>query len=500
MACLLAVFCATAPYARLQLPVVTAFVPIQSSVIVVNDLITATLLAAQFWVVRWTWLLVLASGYFFTALIIIPFVLTFPGVFAPSGILGAGLQTAPWLAICLNMGILVFVIAAILVRGTREPTGIWQRPPGLAIALSIALVTAIVCVLTWGIVAYDEILPRFFLNGIQFDQRATLMLTPIFAVNIFAIVLLWRRRRSVLDLWLLVMSCTWLFEVTLGGLFAGSRYSLGWYTGRVFQIVATYTVLLALLSETTALYANMIRAAMLRRGARHSRQIAMDAMAVSIGHEINQPLMAVVTNAQAGMRQLRKAEPDLDEVQAALSDIAAEGLRIKEIIAGVRTMFKQSAHDRQLLDINQVVRGALAAAELDLHLHRMIAKTELDGALPPILADGGQLQQVFLNLITNAMEAMSGVTTRLCVLTLTSGMAAGTSEIAVTVEDCGIGLPPNAGGRIFEPFFSTKAAGSGVGLAICKVIIEAHGGRLEFRANQPHGTIFRVILPTGRDE
>jgi len=127
-------------------------------------------------------------------------------------------------------------------------------------------------------------------------------------------------------------------------------------------------------------------------------------------------------------------------------------------------------------------------------------KTELDNDLPQIFADNGQLHQVFLNLITNAIEAMSDIAGRAAVLTLASQIVPGSPEIAVTVEDTGIGIDDKDGGHIFEPFFSTKAAGSGVGLTICQVIIKAHGGRLEVRANQPRGTIFRVILPAGGDE
>ena len=163
-------------------------------------------------------------------------------------------------------------------------------------------------------------------------------------------------------------------------------------------------------------------------------------------------------------------------------------------------MFKKSAHDRQLLDLNKVVRDVLATVELELRLQRVTVKTDLDDDLPPVLADSGQLHQVFLNLITNALEAMGAVTGRPSVLTVSSGIVAGSSDIAVTVEDTGIGIADKDSGRIFEPFFSTKAAGTGVGLTICQVIIEAHGGKLQVSANQPYGTIFRVILPRGGNE
>jgi signal transduction histidine kinase len=295
----------------------------------------------------------------------------------------------------------------------------------------------------------------------------------------------------------MVMCCTWLIEVLLGGLFAGSRYSLGWYTGRIFQMAATYIVLLLLLSETTALYANMARASIQRRGARQARQIAMDTMAASIAHEIKQPLTAAITNAYVGVRQLKNAEPDLNELRAVLTDIGKDCRRIGDIIGGVRTMFKTSTHDRRLLDINTIVQDTLATVELDLRLQRVIVKTDLDNDLPPVLGDSGQLHQVFLNLITNASEAMSAVTGRPSVLTIRSSSVTGSSDIAVTVEDTGIGITGRDGDRVFEPFFSTKTAGIGVGLAICKVIIEAHGGSLQHCANEPYGTAFRVTLPKG---
>ena len=293
------------------------------------------------------------------------------------------------------------------------------------------------------------------------------------------------------------MCCAWLFEPILGGQF---RYSLGWYAGRTLQMAATYIVLLLFLSEKTALYANLARATIQRRGAFHARQIAMDAMAASIGHEITQPLAAVITNASAGILQAAEPQPDMKEVHATFSDIAAEGQRIKEIMGGVRAMFKDSTHDRQLLNLNKIVRDVLATAKPDLRHQGVAVKTNLDDDVPPVLGDSGQLHQVFLNLVTNALEAMPAVPGRPSVLTLNSRIMADSSAIAVTVEDTGTGITDKDSSRIFEPFFSTKVTGTGVGLTICRVIVEAHGGKLQVCANQPYGTIFRVILPRAGSE
>jgi len=192
---------------------------------------------------------------------------------------------------------------------------------------------------------------------------------------------------------------------------------------------------------------------------------------------------------------LAKAGPDMKEMHAIFSDMVAEGQRIGKIIGSVRTMFQGSTHDRQPLNLNTVIRDVLATVELELRLQRVMVKTGLDNNLPSVLADNGQMHQVFLNLITNAMEAMTGVTGRPCMLTVATGIETGASNIAVTVEDNGVGIAAKDRDHIFEPFFSTKAAGSGVGLTICRVIAEAHGGMLEVCANKPYGTIFRVILP-----
>jgi signal transduction histidine kinase len=496
MAALLAILCIVAPYANLPLHRFTAFIPVYATAMAIIDLTTAALIFAQFWVVRWTWLLVLACGFFFTGLIAVPYALTFPEAFAPSGLLGASAQTAAQLSLCSRLVSPVVLIIAVLARESHGTAGIWQRSPGLAIVLSIALVSVIACGLTWAIIANDHILPTIYVNRLHYNLD---LLLPIVALTLIPFVLLWVRGQSVLDLWLMVMCSSWLFDLSLV-ILADSRYSVGWYIAPMVRMAAVFFVLLLFLSEATALYANLVRASIQRRGTHHARQIAMDVMAASIGHEIKQPLTGLLINAAACMRQLRVAEPSLEDIQATFSDIVADGQRIKEIIGGVQTMFRGSAHDRQLVDMNKVVEDALATVDLELLRQGVIVKTDLDNDLPPILADNGQLHQVFLNLITNALEAMAAVTGRPSVLRVTSGVVQGSSDIVVTVEDTGVGIPDNASGHVLEPFFSTKIAGTGVGLTICRVVLKAHGGSLHLGANQPHGTIVRVILPGGGDE
>jgi signal transduction histidine kinase len=295
----------------------------------------------------------------------------------------------------------------------------------------------------------------------------------------------------------MVMCCAWLIETTISVGLVTTRFSLGWYAGRTFGLIATFIILLLLLSETTALYANLARSIIRQRGDRRARQIAMDAMAASIVHEIKQPLAAMVTHANAGLRWLNRATPDLDKTRDGLMRIVDDGKRVDGIIGGVRSMFKKSDHGQILLDVNDLVRETLTMMDLDLRTQRVSVATDLHNGLPQLPGDRGQLQQVFLNLIANAIEAMSSVTDRARVLWLRTDLIQGSSNVVVTVEDSGTGIEDDDKNRIFEPFFTTKRTGTGVGLTICRVIIEAHGGRLQASANKPYGAIFQVTLPRG---
>jgi signal transduction histidine kinase len=227
-----------------------------------------------------------------------------------------------------------------------------------------------------------------------------------------------------------------------------------------------------------------------------SRQMAMDATAASIAHEVKQPLATMVANANAGLRWLTKKTPDLDETRAALQGVVDAGQRAAEVIGSVRVMFKKDHHGRVRFNLNDVVREVLAMVDMDLRSQHVSVSTELREGLPQLLADRGQLQQVFLNLIMNAIEAMRSVTDRARLLRIRSDYIRQSSSVLVNIEDSGTGIEKKDKERIFEPFFTTKSTGTGIGLAICRSIVEAHGGSLRASASNPHGTIFYVALPT----
>jgi signal transduction histidine kinase len=457
------------------------------------------LLFSQYAIARRRALLVLASGYLYTSLIVIPWALTFPGVFAPTGLLGAGLQTTAWLYSYWHVGSPLILIVAILLKDLDNQPRQSARSPAVTVGSSIAVVVAAVCGLTWMTIAGERFIPAIVLpDGVRINPTiATSLSCSIIVLTSGALVLLWTRRRSVLDLWLMVVCCAWLLETATATLFVSARFMLGWYAGRIFGIVATFVVLLALLSETLALYANLAQTVMRRRGDRHARQIAMDAMAAAIVHEIKQPLTAILSNANAGRRWLRLAPPDLSEANSAFDGIADGSQRMTEIVDGVRSMFKKGAHGQKLFDVNELIRETLTMVDLDLRTQRISVATDPGNDLPQLLGDRGQLQQVFLNLISNAIEAMSSVTGRPRDLRIRSFFIQESSEVGIAVEDSGVGIEGGDSNHIFEPFFTTKSTGTGVGLTICRVIVEAHGGSLQASSNKPYGAVFRVIMPIG---
>ena len=225
------------------------------------------------------------------------------------------------------------------------------------------------------------------------------------------------------------------------------------------------------------------------------RQLAMGAITASIAHEVNQPLAAIVSSGNAGLRWLSNAIPNMDEVTAALKRIVSDGHRASQVIETVRAMFKKDTGEKTLLHINEVVQEVFALLRAELQKNDIAVIYRLAEEIPQVSADRVQMQQVILNLVMNAIDATSLIVDRPRILRASSERddAAG---VIITLEDSGTGIDPKNVDRIFQPFFTTKSRGMGMGLSICRSIIEAHGGRLSASPAIPYGTTFRVILPT----
>jgi signal transduction histidine kinase len=228
---------------------------------------------------------------------------------------------------------------------------------------------------------------------------------------------------------------------------------------------------------------------------RVSRLTTMGEIAASIAHEINQPLTAVVTNANAGLRWLDRQPPNLEEARAALKRIVHAGGHGSNVIGSIRAMLTKGPHEKTALDINDLILEVMTLVQSELKIHSVLIRTELVDDLPHVMADRIQLQQVILNLIMNAVEAMASVSDRPRVLSVRSEKDEPAS-VLVTIADSGTGIDLVDMHRIFEAFFTKKAEGMGIGLSICRSIVEAHGGRISASRADPHGSAFQVTLPT----
>jgi len=225
-----------------------------------------------------------------------------------------------------------------------------------------------------------------------------------------------------------------------------------------------------------------------------SRVTTMGELAASIAHEVNQPLGAIVGNADICLHWLSNGQPDLGAVREALSDIISDGHRASEVIARVRALAKKSAPQKAPLDLNEVVGEVLALVTHEAQRRRVRLRAEPAAGLPAVQGDRVQLQQVLLNLVMNGVEAMAGVEDRARELKVsTSRSEAG--GVAVAVQDCGVGIDPRETERLFQAFHTTKAGGMGMGLAISRSIVEAHGGRLWAEPNRGPGATFQFMLP-----
>jgi signal transduction histidine kinase len=220
-------------------------------------------------------------------------------------------------------------------------------------------------------------------------------------------------------------------------------------------------------------------------------------LSASIAHEMKQPLAAMVTNVRAGLRWLGAAEPNLDETRTALQNTLKDGNRAAEVIDSVRAMFKKEQTDKTQLNLNDLITSVLYLLRDELRPQHIVLRTNLDPQLPLVQGHRGELQQVILNLVRNAADAMSKVSYRPRVLTVKSETQP-PNDVLISIADSGTGIDPKDIDHIFEAFFTTKSNGMGMGLSICKSIIEDHSGRLWASPNLKHGSVFNISLPISK--
>jgi PAS domain S-box-containing protein len=232
-----------------------------------------------------------------------------------------------------------------------------------------------------------------------------------------------------------------------------------------------------------------------RELAKVSHQTTMGAMTASIAHEVNQPLTGISTRASAALRWMRADKPDFQKVADALEHIVAASHRAADVVAGVRAMFKKDSSQRLPTDVNGLILTVLSIVRIELEQCKVDVQTHFDEQLPIVQGDKVQLQQVVLNLIMNAIDAMQLVHWR----ALNVRTQANAGKVIVSIEDTGIGIDTSKLDQIFKPLFTSKASGMGMGLAICQSIIESHDGRIWASPAATRGSIFQFELPTNLD-
>jgi signal transduction histidine kinase len=519
-------FVACVPYVRMPMPASPAFVAIYNAVSILNDLTTSVILFGQFNILRSRALLLLASGYLFASLISVIQLLTFPGVFAAVGLLGAGSQTPLWLCIFWHGGFpLIVIFYALIDRSDRQIVAPTRVAMAWAAVAVIGVVLACWFVATWGAENARILPPLLDAAGFTPWQRVV-NLTDVILVLV-AFVLLWARPRySLLNLWLMVVMGYWFCDITLSSYLNGGRYDFGFYAGRIYGALAASFVLAVLVLENSRLYRRLAIAAgrlkerateLLRANqtlqseiagrkaaeeglrqaqaelARVSRMTAMGELTSSLAHEVNHPISAIMINAETCLRWLSREVPNVERARTIAGMIVKDGTRAAGTVARMQQLFDKGAPLREPVDVNDVIREMIVLLRGEAARYAVSIRTELMEDLSQVAGDRVQLKQVLMNLMINGIEAMNDGE-GLRELTITSQRAEN-GEIAVSVSDTGVGLPPLPANQIFNAFFTTKPDGVGIGLSISRSIVEQHGGHLWATNNSSRGANFHLTLP-----
>jgi signal transduction histidine kinase len=478
-----------------RLPAVPSFLLTTDVIMFMGEVITTALLYAQATVFRSRALAILGTCYLATSLLLVAHALTFPGIFSPNGLLGAGLNTPPWIYFLRNP---IFVIGMILYAKFKHselsaPSNTERVSPkiGVHIFAAIVLATAITMLSTIG----HNFLPPVFLDRTHVIQSLNAVYEGFWSVTwVIAIVVVWRRRSSVLDLWLLVALACWLLQ-TLFDMTNVGRFTVAFYWLFAMTLFSHLVVMLALLSESTRLYARLALSVSAWGREREARLMSIDALAAAISHEVAQPLTVLCSHANIGLRSLTSERPDAERAIKSLRAITEAGILVTGVIKNIRSTFAGRTGERTEFSLNELVHASLPLLQRELASERISVQLELDETLPHVLGDRVQLQRVLMNLLSNAIESLSATENRPHQIAIRS--AQGNRRVVLEVSDNGVGIARADMKQIFTPFFTTKSTGTGLGLSLCRIIVQAHGGRLWAAEGKESGAVFHLELPSG---
>lgn len=539
----LVLFAAIAPLAKQPLPKVWAFIPIYEAALILNDLITALLLVSQFRIARSKAILVLAAGYLFTALATVAHGLSFPGLFSDSGLFGAGTQSTAWIYMFWHGGFPLFVIAYALLRGrcddTTAHTG-W----GTVFAASVAVTIVVAGLTSLATVGHDLLPP--IMRGSGYTAAMVGIVSTVWVASLLALVTLWRRRRrAVLDLWLMVVMCAWLLDIALSAILNAGRFDLGFYAGRIYGLLAASFVLGVLLIENGVLYGKLAQShaherqrsielqrlsgrlellnsqlGVANRELREQTRLKSEFLA-NMSHELRTPLNAIIGFSEL-LKEGMPAERD-NQLKFA-QHIFQSGHHLLALINDILDLSKIEAGKVDIhlvaVDLQAALNDALTMLTGQTQAKRIGTKVVLGVGLRSIAADSRRLKQILLNLLSNAIkftpnDGQITVAVARVDRARVEGPLPGFREgmrlplpaseheefVEISVTDTGIGIAPEQTRALFAPFMQVSnavtrsAEGTGLGLAMVHRLAQLHGGTVAVTSEPGKGSCFTVWLP-----